>query len=219
VKTAPNPFETISNVKSPQVDTRLSSLFDRFDQLRGAGQSAIGDYASALKSYTPRLSGFANSDIGAIDDIALGRTAADLAGIRKNRMAAIQQSADRARGQLAGSLAQNQLSQGGGGRALGTGSYIQRLAMDKNADINAKAAADAADAERADYEYNQRLRLGTLGQRGGYLDALAGRSLLPYKTQSDEYNSSLAQLAQLLQQQLGNNFIGLRKQGAVDYAF
>ena len=215
--TAPNPFETITNVKSPQVDTRLNSLFSGFDTLRGSGASAITDYANALRANTPQLQGFANQDISALNNIAMGRTAEDLAAMRKSRAAAIGQSADRARSQLAGTLANNQLSQGGGGRSLGTGSYIQRLAMDKLGDINAKQAADNADAERADYAYNKSLQLGALGQRGNYLDALAGRSMLPYKAQTDEYGSALSQLAQLLAQYSGNNFIGLRKAQGVDY--
>jgi hypothetical protein len=217
-KTAPNPFETVTNAKSSQVDTRLSDLFSRWDELRGMGKSAVGDYSSVLNANTPRLTGFANQDISALDAIANGRTAADLEAMRKEKAAAIGQSADRARGQLTQTLSLNQLSQGGGGRALGSGSYIQKLAMNKLADINAKQAADNADTQRADYLYNQQLRLGALGQRGNYLDALAGRKLLPLQASNNEYGSALNQLQQLLQGYLGNNFIGLRKIGGVDYA-
>lgn len=213
-----NPFETVTNTKSPQVDSRLSNLFTRFDELRKMGAGAIADYGNAIRSATPMATSYAQSDIGALSDIALGRTAEDLRKMRENRANAISMSADRARSRLAGTLGQNQLALGGGGRSLGTGSYINRLALDKLADIEAKSAADTADAERSDYEYNQRMRLGTLGQRGGYLDALAGRSLLPFKAGTDEYASGLSQLQQLLQQYLGNNFIGLRKPQGVDYA-
>ena len=217
-KTAPNPFETVTNAKSTKVDTRLNDLFARWDELRGMGKNAVNAYATDVNNATPQMQAFAQSDIGAINDIARGQTAADLAGIRQRRAEAIGLSADQARRQLGGTLALNQLSQGGGGRALGSGSYIQKLALNKLADINAKQAADNADAERADYAYNQGLRLSTIGQRGNYLNAIAQRRLLPFQAATDEYGSGLSTLNSMLQSYLGNNFIGLRKLQGVDYA-
>jgi len=212
-----NPFTTITNTKSPEVDSRLTDLFKQFDTLRGLGSSSLTDYTKALNQNTPQLKGFAMSDIGALNDVASGRTAEDLARIRANRANAIKLSADRARAGVSGALAQTQLASGGGGRSLGSSSYMQKLALNKLSDIEAKAAADDADAQRADYLYNQGLRMGTLGQRGGYLDALAGRSLLPLKATTDQYGANLNQLGTLLQQYLANNFIGLQKPYGVDY--
>ena len=212
-----NPFTTVTNTKSTEVDSRLSELFKQFDTLKSLGSTSLTDYASALKGYTPQLAGFANSDIGALNDIASGRTAEDLARIRAGRANSIKLSADRARAGVSGALAQTQLASGGGGRSLGTSSYMQKLALNKLSDIEAKAAADNADAERADYAYNQNLRLGTLGQRGGYLDNLAGRNLLPLKAGTEAYSANLGQLGTLLQQYLQNNFIGLQKPYLSDY--
>ena len=212
-----NPFTTVTNVKSPEVDSRLTDLFKQFDTLRGLGSSSLNDYTTALNQNTPQLRGFATSDIGALNDVANGRTAEDLARIRADRAKAIRMSAARSAAGVSGALAQNQLASGGGGRSLGSSSYMQKLALNKLSDIEAKAAADNADAQRADYAYNQNLRLGTLGQRGGYLDNLAGRSLMPLKAGTDAYTANLGQLGALLQQYLQNNFIGLQKPYLNDY--
>lgn len=60
-----NPFETVTNVKSPQVDSRLAGLFSRFDELRKMGSGAIADYGSAIKAATPMATSYTQSDIGA----------------------------------------------------------------------------------------------------------------------------------------------------------
>ena len=212
-----NPFTTITNTKSPEVEPRLAELFKQFDTLKSLGTTSLTDYTTALNQNTPQLRGFATSDIGALNDIASGRTAADLARIRADRTKAIRMSADRAKAGVSGALAQTQLASGGGGRSMGSSSYMQKLALNKLSDIEAKAAADDADAQRADYLYNQNLRLGTLGQRGGYLDNLAGRNLLPLKATNDQMGVNLGQLGTLLQQYLAYNFIGLQKPYGVDY--
>ena len=80
-----NPFTTITNTKSPEVEPRLAELFKQFDTLRGLGTTSLTDYTTALNQNTPQLRGFATSDIGARNDSASGRTAADLARIREER--------------------------------------------------------------------------------------------------------------------------------------
>lgn len=211
-----NPFTTISNVKSPGIDKRLTDLLDQFDKLREASSTAIGDYTNALKSATPRLTSFVNADINTLGKVANGSVDAELADIRGRRKEALNKSVSRAQGDLTRILGLGRVGMGGGGRALGSSSYLSRLALDKAADIEAKAAADAADQERQDYGYATGLKLGTVGQRSGYLDALAGRALLPYNQQASQYGQQLQQLSALLQQALANNFYGLQKPYGVD---
>ena len=84
-KPATNPFTTITNTKSPEVEPRLAELFKQFDTLKSLGTTSLTDYTTALNQNTPQLRGFATSDIGALNDIASGRTSTSSPTSRQRR--------------------------------------------------------------------------------------------------------------------------------------
>jgi hypothetical protein len=209
--TAPtNPFTTVSNTKSTDVETRLKSLFDMFDANNKSGAGAIADYAAAVKKATPTVEAQTGEDLGAIGDLFSGKAAGDLAGIRARRKAAMAGVAKRSLGDLSRVLGSTQLAIGGGGRGLGLGSFLTKLGLDKSADIESKAAMDDATAERADFEDILNRRLAATGTRQRLTDTLAGRNLLPYQAENERFSSTSGMLNALLQQELANKFFGLR---------
>lgn len=205
-----NPFSTVSNVKSESVDERLKKLFEGFDQAGTSGTAAIADYGSAVKAATPAVAGQTASDVGALDSLFSGRSASELAGIRGRRKEALGQVVGRSMGDLRRLLGTTQLTMGGGGRGLGTGSFLAKLGLDKAADINARAAVDDAEAERTDWMDLLNRRLAATGQRQRLTDATAARTLLPYQAENERLGAQSNALSNLLQQALANNFFGLR---------
>lgn len=206
-----NPFSTVSNVKSASVDSRLGGLFENFDALKAGNQTGLDNYSAAVGAAAPTVKRTTGEDIGAIDGVFNGDLSGILANIRDHRAKALAGVADRARGDASRMLSVNQLAQGGGGRALGTGSYIQKLALDKGADINAKAVMDDAEQQRNDVDYVNRLRLGLTGQRAKLAMTPASQTLLVGDERARQLTQLQQALSQLSQQNLSNTFYGLGK--------
>jgi len=206
-----NPFSTVSNVKSTPVDERLNGLFTGFDALKAGSQTGLDNYSAAVGAAAPTVKRTTGEDIGSIDSVFNGDLSGILSNIRNYRAQALSGVADRARGDASRMLSVNQMAQGGGGRSLGTGSYIQRLALDKGADINAKAAMDDAEQQRNDAAYVTQMRLGLTGQRAKLAMAPAGQTLMVGDERARQLTQLQQALAQLSQQNLSNTFYGLGK--------
>ena len=204
-----NPFETVSNIKVPDVDSRLTDLFKQFDDLNASTRTGVDAYNTELARTLPAATAFANEDTNYLSRILNGGTAADLAGIRSRRRDAVAKSVEQAQKDLARTLGLASAGVVGGNAAPGTGSYLARMGMSQSADINAKAALDEANQERADYGFLTDAQRAAVGQRTPILNGLAQRNLLPNAANNDRLNQLLTTLQALLQGRLGSNTYGL----------
>jgi hypothetical protein len=204
-----NPFETVSNIKVPDVDSRLTDLFRQFDTLNSTSQRGVDAYNTELARTMPAANAFATEDTNYLSRILGGGTAADLAGIRQRRRTAVAQSVDQAQRELRRTLGLASAGVVGGNAAPGTGSYLARLGLGQAAEINAKAALDEANQERMDYGFLTDAQRAAVGQRTPILNGLAQRNLLPNAANGDRINQLLTTLQALLQGRLGSNTYGL----------
>jgi len=211
-----NPFGTISNVKSKAVDDRLGGLFKSFDELGKANQDSLAKYSGAVDEATPAINRATGSDTGNIDFVSGNGLSDMLATIRNHRAQALGQVVQRSLGDSKRMLSSNQLTMGGGGRALGTGSYMQGLALSKAADINAKAAMDDAEQERADQNFITQSKLGSVGQRQNLALIPSQANLLGVTERQKMLAGLSSSLGQLGSQNLTNTFYGIAKHPGID---
>ncbi|HYE32110.1 MAG TPA: hypothetical protein VEH27_11825 [Methylomirabilota bacterium] len=207
-----NPFETLTNVKNPEIEKRQNALLAEFDGLLGTNRDALSAFEAALKQTQPKAQAILNEDLGIADGLAGGKLRSELDLLRSNRRTAIRQAADRALGKAGRAVNQTQMAMSAGSaNPVGTSSYLQKLTADKRAEIETQAALDDAVQGRVDSDYLTQLQLGLLGRRGGLLDAFAQRELAPVAANNQNLMALASLLGQLLNTNLGNNFYGLSK--------
>ncbi len=207
---AENPFSVISNIKNPEIDARLKKLLELFDQSSTSGAGAIADYKTSLDKATPALEGQNASDIANLTALSDGTAAGELAKIRAAHKKAVAGLTARSMGDLARVLGTTQLTLGGGGRSLGTGSFLTKLGLDKASQLNVDAELQDANAQHGDFMDLLTKRLAATGQRQGLTDALAGRSLLPYQAETSRLGALTSAISGLSREDLLNRFIGLK---------
>lgn len=211
--TSKNP-KTIYNVKNPEIQTRLGTSIKDYDTVKSSGASALGDYITEYFSNDPAARTRTGQEISNLDRYFDGGAAGELAGLRSSRAAAVQSAADRA--------AEYALANVSRSRAMGEGgpsSWDKRLALKSTGDIFTQAAIDNALQERNDWDFLERSRLSTTGQRTALDDALAGRSLVPEMARRKMFGEDLGFLNQLMAIDQGNKFYGLKNRPGIGESF
>lgn len=203
-------FTTLANVKNPAIDARLAEILKTFDTV---SKSTPEEFVTRLRAAGPQFEGFTQQDIANLSDISGPGLETKLQGLRANRRAAVRSAADRALGDLTRILSLGRMGQSTGAAPLGQSSYLTKLGLDKASEIETGAALDQAAQERADLDYLNQLRLGTLGKRGELLQTDIGRSLLPSQVNAQWFNQLMSSLLPIVSASNANTFYGLQGPG------
>lgn len=207
-----DPFFTTKNTKSNDVQDQIGKLFGLFDKAKQSATSAASGFSSAIQASQPRAQGYADQETSAVDRYYNGSMAGELAALREARQTAVNTATERAMGDLKRILSLERLGDSpGGSQAAGTGSYLQKLALDRASELRSQAALDDVNQQRTDLDALERLRMALTGQRNQIQDSTIQRQLLPSQMDAETFNRLVQQLAALQQSDLFNNFYGLGK--------
>lgn len=215
---APNPYWTLENTKSQEIESRLPQQLSAMDRFRESSAADVGRYSDAIRRTQPQAEALAAEEMANMARYFNGDVAAQLDALRGQRRNATETATQRALGDLKRLLSLERLgSSPGGAQAMGTGSYLQKLALDKSADLHAQAGIDDAIQARADYDALERARLGMSGQRQMLSDRVAQRMLLPMEAQAQQYGMTAQQLRNMLATILANRFYGVASYSNTPY--
>lgn len=207
--TASGPFTTLSNVKNPAIDQRLTDILKTFDTVRAASPD---EFVNRLRASMPQFNEFTQSDIGTLGDITGPGLETKLADLRSARRTAIRSASDRALSDLTRILSAGR-SASSAGPAVGGSGFLTALGLDKASQIEQAAALDEAQQGRGDLEYLTGQRVGAIGKRGDLLQADVNRSLLPSQANSQWFQQLVQSLLPIVSASGANNFYGIRGPG------
>ena len=197
-----NPYQVLETPRSSELADRIKSILGTADKQQKSADKSIRSYESALKR-SPAKS-FADQESNYLSRFFDSRAQQDLEGMRTRQADALRRAADIARGNV-----RRDLKAAGFASGAGSGSRLDRMALDRNMAIEADIANRMAASERGDYDYLNRMRGAAVGQRGSIYDRLAGRELLPMQARQQQLNTQLGLLGNIGQQQRANTVYNL----------
>lgn len=197
-----NPYQVLETPRSSELADRIKSILGTADKQQKSADKSIRSYESALKR-SPAKS-FADQESNYLSRFFDSRAQQDLEGMRTRQADALRRAADIARGNV-----RRDLKAAGFASGAGSGSRLDRMALDRNMAIEADIANRMAASERGDYDYLNRMRGAAVGQRGSIYDRLAGRELLPMQARQQQLNAQLGLLGNIGQQQRANTVYNL----------
>jgi len=185
-----NPYQVLETPRSSELADRIKSILGAADKQQKSADKSIRSYESALKR-SPAKS-FADQESNYLSRFFDSRAQQDLEGMRTRQADALRRAADIARGNV-----RRDLKSAGFASNAGSGSRLDRMALDRNMAIEADIANRMAASERGDYDYLNRMRGAAVGQRGSIYDRLAGRELLPMQARQQQLNTQLGLLGNM----------------------
>lgn len=194
-----------SLVKNRALQTEIDSGISDYGTIKKSGKSALSDYIAKYMAGEGAATTRTGQEIGNIDRYFSGGVENDLMRMRQARASAVRAAAARA-----GQYAIANSSRSRIGREGGPSSYDRRMLIRNMTDIDTQAALDDAMAERGDYDYLERSRLGLMGQRNRMADLQAGYGLVPENLRRSMYGQDLGYLGQLGQLDQMNKFYGVK---------
>ena len=197
-----NPYQVLENPRSSELADRIKNILGKADKQQKSADKSIRSYESALNR-APAKS-FADQESNYLSRFFDSRAQQDLEGMRTRQADALRRAADIARGNV-----RRDLKASGFASNAGSGSRLDRMALDRNMAIEADIANRMAASERGDYDYLNRMRGAAVGQRGSIYDRLAGRELLPMQARQQQLNTQLGLLGNIGQQQRANTVYNL----------
>ena len=197
-----NPYQVLETPRSSELADRIKNILGTADKQQKSADKSIRSYESALKR-SPAKS-FADQESNYLSRFFDSRAQQDLEGMRTRQADALRRAADIARGNV-----RRDLKSAGFASNAGSGSRLDRMALDRNMAIEADIANRMAASERGDYDYLNRMRGAAVGQRGSIYDRLAGRELLPMQARQQQLNTQLGLLGNIGQQQRANTVYNL----------
>lgn len=201
-----NPYFTVSNVKSPEIQGLINTTIGDWNTLRGLNPTNV--VQTALQGQNPQWQQFMQQDLGAATGYYDGTVQGELDKLRALRAGAYDNAVNRQMGDLSRVLALNRMGQGGPA-TLGMGSYLTKQALDSAAGLRVQQGLDDAQTAANNYNMLQQAKLGLMGQRGNLLNQDIQRQLLPSQVGANWFNTMAGGLGGLAQLQLANNFYGL----------
>ena len=201
-----NPFSTLYNVKSPEINTRIDTALSGLDQMTRANASELDNFIGKYKSNTPAIAANVGQENDVVSRYYNGGVKNDLDALSQQKSAALRTAGDRALDFARHGIALAALSRGGG-----DSSYLRQMGLDQSRGIESNIATTNAQDARDNYNYVQAGQLGLRGQRGTALDDLAKRELAPAVARSGLFNNTTDNLAKLGQAKLSNSFYSVAK--------
>ena len=201
-----NPYKTISNVKSQPIADALSGQIDLFKSYGQANQNSLNDYLNQFKTASGDAVSNLNQESGAIADIynpagLRGRLSQNL----NDYSTGVSRIADRSLSKVLRDLSARQMGAGAGG----TSSYFSSQAQDKAAGIEAQRLADVANRRTAMEQYLTSAQTGAAGLRNRLSDQVLQLFQQPMDVRNRLLSANAANLGNLSQIDLANNFYGL----------
>lgn len=203
-------FSLLTQTKSPEIAAQIDQALGDLNKLRSSGTTDLSSFRTGIESTQPQLEDQTAQENAVLDRLYGGGVRDDLAGLRTNERAAREEAVQRSLGDLKRLLSLDRLGQSqGGGQAAGTGSYLQKQAIDRASELRSQAdLADAAQA-RQDYQnvFNSQVQLK--GLRNQAIDELIKRGLTPLEAENQFYAMMADALNKAQVGQLANTFYGL----------
>lgn len=170
-------LKPISLPKVPGADPLIKDSFDFLTPLKTRVQGDLEAYRNAIGLSQPDVAKATAQEIADMERVfSPGGYQADLAGIRQQRMKAMEGLNDVLLGDLRRALS---LNSRGGTAGTGLGSYLARVAAGQAGKIRSEAAVDDANQARGDLAALMAARASTAGRRQSATDALVARLLNP----------------------------------------
>jgi hypothetical protein len=201
-----NQVKVTSKVKNKDLQKQIDAAIAKYSDVAGSGDAALSDYITKYLSQAKDSEVRSNQDINAADQFYNGAMAGQLAQLRAKRTEALTGAATRAGQYALANSNRSRLNDEGGGS-----SYNTRLLARNVGDINASAAVDESNQERADLGYVTGNQLALAGKRNEMANAQAGYGLVPEQARRQMYQQNLGMIGATTQLDQANKFYGLKQ--------
>lgn len=192
-------------VKNPLVQQQINQGVRANKTLNTQNQQSLSDFISTYLNNQKQFESQAGQDIGAMNQFYNGSMASQLATLRAQRAAAVNNAADVAAQQALRAGNQSLLTGQGGG-----GSYADRLRMGALIPIRTAAALDNANQARSDLGYLTQNQLALAGQRNNLLNTISTYGLMVPQMRNQFFQNNLNNLSGLEGLYSGNNIYGVK---------
>lgn len=170
-------------VTDPAVFNRSRDLLKDWTSNRTEGQDFLRNWTQDFNAATPQVEAAGRQEVGFLDKFYDGSFSNYLQGLRNREGDARRAAGDRALQYVSGQQDRAAMLRG---EPSGTSSATRAMGYRAARDIENDVALSALARERGDFDYINRMQLGNIGARGGILDALLTRKLLPKQLNDQE---------------------------------
>lgn len=207
--------KTIRNVKSPEVNSRLNTLFGDWTGAHAAGRDALSDYVTSFYAKEPTNRARTGQETANIDRYFSGAADTELTQMR-DRAYRDQVAADDLASKF---LLRNYKTSIAGEEGRPRGDYFARAVMPGIYDVQTRAALARDAAERSDWAALENAKLSLTGRRTALDDALMSRRFMPWEAEQRVLGGDTAALSGLSQIDQANTFYGLKNRPGIGEGF